>query len=68
MVFLGSEKYPQENEFDSFVSSHGGYSNAYTENDCTTYYFDVENEHLEKSIDIFAQMFIKPIISSDAVE
>ena len=28
---MGSEKYPDENEFDSFVKSHGGGSNAYTD-------------------------------------
>ena len=27
---MGSEKYPGENEFDSFVSSHGGSTNAFT--------------------------------------
>ena len=31
MIFLGSEKYPGENEFSEWVSSHGGYSNATTE-------------------------------------
>lgn len=28
---MGSEKYPDENEFDDFVKKHGGGSNAYTE-------------------------------------
>lgn len=31
MLFMGSEKYPDENEYDSFLASHGGSSNAFTE-------------------------------------
>ena len=31
VVFMGSEKYPDENEFDSFTKKHGGGSNAYTD-------------------------------------
>lgn len=28
---MGSEKYPDENEYDSFLAKNGGSSNAYTE-------------------------------------
>ena len=31
MLFMGSEKYPDENEYDSFLARHGGSSNAFTE-------------------------------------
>lgn len=31
MLFMGSETFPDENEYDSFLQSHGGASNAYTE-------------------------------------
>jgi predicted Zn-dependent peptidase len=31
MLFMGSEKYPDENEYDSYLSEHGGASNAFTE-------------------------------------
>ena len=31
VVFMGSEKYKGENTFESFISKHGGYSNASTE-------------------------------------
>lgn len=33
MSFLGTKKYPKEEEFSSYLSSHGGSSNAYTGND-----------------------------------
>lgn len=31
MLFMGSERYPDENEYDSFITSHGGSCNAMTE-------------------------------------
>ena len=31
VVFMGSERYEGENTFDSFVSKHGGHSNACTD-------------------------------------
>ena len=30
MLFLGTEKYPKENEYHEFLSNHGGGANAYT--------------------------------------
>jgi insulysin len=30
MLFLGTEKFPDENEYSAFLSQHGGGSNAYT--------------------------------------
>jgi nardilysin len=36
MVFMGSKKYPGENDFDTFLTKHGGGCNAYTDMECTT--------------------------------
>eukprot|EP00050_Salpingoeca_kvevrii_P018327 m.72916 g.72916 ORF g.72916 m.72916 type:complete len:194 (-) comp8017_c0_seq1:2857-3438(-) len=33
MMFMGSEKYPEENDFDRFLKQHGGKANAHTENE-----------------------------------
>jgi len=41
MVFLGTEKYPTEGEFESFLSSNGGSANAYTDMEDTNYYFSI---------------------------
>lgn len=41
MLFLGTEKYPDENSYSKFLSAHGGRSNAYTALENTNYYFDV---------------------------
>lgn len=37
MTFLGTKKYPKEEEFSSFLSSNGGSSNAYTDSEDTVY-------------------------------
>ncbi|CAM9165979.1 unnamed protein product, partial [Choristocarpus tenellus] len=65
MLFMGSEKYPDENEYDSFISQHGGSTNAYTECEYTLYHFDILPQHLSKALDIFAQVFISPLMLAD---
>ncbi|XP_059056588.1 insulin-degrading enzyme [Achroia grisella] len=66
MLFLGTKKYPEENEYNKFLSEHGGSSNASTSSDHTTYYFDVLPEHLSGALDIFAQFFISPLFTESA--
>ncbi|CAM9573464.1 unnamed protein product, partial [Ectocarpus sp. 13 AM-2016] len=60
MLFMGSTKYPDENEYDSFISASGGSTNAFTECEYTLYHFDVLPQHLEKGLDIFAPFFVGP--------
>ncbi|XP_075989549.1 insulin degrading metalloproteinase [Anticarsia gemmatalis] len=66
MLFLGTKKYPEENEYNKFLSEHGGSSNASTSSDHTTYYFDVLPAHLNNALDIFAQFFISPLFTESA--
>ncbi|XP_045456766.1 insulin-degrading enzyme [Melitaea cinxia] len=66
MLFLGTAKYPEENEYNKFLSAHGGSSNASTSSDHTTYYFDVLPQHLSGALDIFAQFFISPLFTESA--
>ena len=46
MLFLGTDKYPSENEYEKFISAHGGMCNAFTSDDHTNYHFDIAPEHL----------------------
>ncbi|CAJ0636661.1 14542_t:CDS:10 [Entrophospora sp. SA101] len=48
LLFMGTKKYPKENEYSEYLSNHGGYSNAYTSEDHTNYYFEVAHENLEE--------------------
>ncbi|XP_046617809.1 nardilysin-like [Neodiprion virginianus] len=67
MVFMGSEKYPQENDFSSFVSKHGGSDNASTGYEETTFYFEIQEKQLFSALDRFAQFFISPLMKRDAI-
>lgn len=67
MIFMGSEKYPIENAFDSFVTKSGGFTNAHTENEDTCYYFEVEDQHLDKTLDMFMHLMKEPLMSIDSM-
>ncbi|KAL5015986.1 hypothetical protein ScPMuIL_005575 [Solemya velum] len=68
MVFMGSQKYPKENDFDDFLSRHGGESNAWTDCERTCFYFEVEQKHFHKALDKFAHFFISPLLLQDSVD
>lgn len=63
MLFLGTEKYPSENEYNKFLSEHGGRSNAFTAADHTNYFFEVTPQHLHGALDRFAQFFLCPLFT-----
>ncbi|KAE8798501.1 zinc-metallopeptidase, peroxisomal-like [Hordeum vulgare] len=56
-----------ENKIIQNISEHGGSSNAFTSSETTNYYFDVNADNFEEALDRFAQFFIKPLMSEDAV-
>ena len=67
MLFMGNKKYPDEKYYSFFVSSHNGYCNAYTAGDHTNYYYTIDSNYLEKSLDIFSQFFISPLFSESCL-
>lgn len=68
MLFLGTEKYPDAGEYQQFISEHGGNHNAYTSSDNTNYFFDVDSNHLEATLDRFAQFFTSPLFTAEYVD
>ena len=66
MIFMGSDKYPDENAFSSHISNNGGYSNAYTENSCTNYQFKVKYSALKEALDMKSNLFTSPLLKKDA--
>ena len=67
-VFLGSEKYPVENEYKNFLSRNGGSSNAGTGMEHTTYKFNVNSNAFSNALDIFSQFFKKPLFDTGAIK
>ncbi|WKY12611.1 hypothetical protein Q1695_003870 [Nippostrongylus brasiliensis] len=68
MLFLGTDKYPSENEYSKFISAHAGSTNAYTAADHTNYHFDVKPDQLEGALDRFVQFFLAPQFTESATE
>ncbi|XP_018347269.1 PREDICTED: insulin-degrading enzyme-like, partial [Trachymyrmex septentrionalis] len=68
MLFLGTRKYPQQNDFKKFLSRNGGEFYATTDLDHTVYYFDVATEKLEGALDHFAQFFLAPLFTENLIE
>lgn len=51
VVFMGSEKYPDENGFDAFLKKHGGSDNASTDCERTIFQFDVQRKCFKEALD-----------------
>lgn len=64
---MGSERFPRENEFDVFLNKHGGETNASTDSETTTFYFDCQYQYLFRALERFAQFFISPLIKRNAL-
>ncbi|KAG5497184.1 hypothetical protein GH5_01726 [Leishmania sp. Ghana 2012 LV757] len=67
MLFMGTEKFPKEDEFDSFVSKASGFTNAFTADRDTVYYFSVSDGSLEGALERFVEFFAAPSFSPGAV-
>ena len=68
MVFMGSEKYPDESNFMDSVGKNGGMTNAMTADTDTTYFFTIGSNNYLKILDMFAWFFIKPLLKKDGIE
>ena len=66
MLFLGTRKYPQKNMYSNFISTHGGYDNAYTSSQETNYHFRVNAGSLKLPLDMLAQFFISPLFTRNS--
>lgn len=64
MLFMGTEKYPNENDFDQYLSDFGGSSDGFTTNDFTAYFFDVETPAFEGALDRFSRFFKEPLFNA----
>ncbi|WVO15036.1 hypothetical protein L204_102679 [Cryptococcus depauperatus] len=68
LLFMGTKKYPEENAYQQYLTSHNGNSNAYTAMTSTNYYFDVAPDALEGALDRFAEFFKEPLFNETCTE
>jgi len=68
MLFMGTERFPDENEYSKYLSQNSGGSNAYTSGEHTCFYFDVSPKGLEGALDRFAEFFRAPLFAESSTE
>ncbi|QIR15008.1 insulinase family protein [Shewanella aestuarii] len=68
MLFLGTEKFPDSGEYHAFINQHGGNNNAWTGTEQTNFFYTVNAEVFEESLDRFSQFFIAPKFDLDLVD
>lgn len=68
MLFLGNKKYPEVDEFSTYLDSHGGYTNAFTGEDRSNYHFEIQHGAFDGALDRFSQFFISPLFSPEYTE
>ncbi|MFA5547957.1 MAG: insulinase family protein [Porticoccaceae bacterium] len=68
MLFLGTDRYPEPDEYQAFISEHGGGHNAYTSLEETNYFFDVDAPHLMAALDRFSRFFVAPLFNPEYVD
>eukprot|EP00746_Dinoflagellata_sp_MGD_P158233 gnl/MRDRNA2_/MRDRNA2_86422_c0_seq2.p1 gnl/MRDRNA2_/MRDRNA2_86422_c0~~gnl/MRDRNA2_/MRDRNA2_86422_c0_seq2.p1 ORF type:complete len:1119 (-),score=278.53 gnl/MRDRNA2_/MRDRNA2_86422_c0_seq2:80-3436(-) len=68
MLFLGTAKYPDATGFDNYLQMHGGYNNAYTAEEATVYYAQLDKEGFDGGLDRFADFFRAPLFDKQYVQ
>lgn len=64
---MGSEKYPNENGFEEFIQKSGGFCNADTGYEETTFYFRIREQFLDEALDRFSNLFKAPLLLKDSM-
>ena len=63
MLFMGTKKYPSENEFFTRVTDYSGLTNAFTAPNRTVYMFAAQTQGFLPILDCFAHFFIDPLFN-----
>ncbi len=67
-VLMGSTAFPDSSDWDDFVKSAGGWSNASTRPDNTRYHLQIEHEYLDQSLVRLSDLLFKPLLTVDVVD
>lgn len=68
MVHMGSEKYPQESEYNDFLTSNGGRRNATTSSQYSSYFFSVSEKAFPEALDRFEQIIESPLLLKNSMQ
>ena len=62
LLFMGSTKYPEQNIYHAYIQNCGGSDNAFTSDNITCYYLELESNFMEKGIDMLSWFFREPLL------
>jgi secreted Zn-dependent insulinase-like peptidase len=68
MLFMGSEKHPQYNEYEAFISINSGHTNASTSDTETIFFFEVKNRMFDEAVERFTDFFISALLLPECIE
>jgi secreted Zn-dependent insulinase-like peptidase len=68
MLFLGTEPYPESGAYQRYISNNAGSHNAFTAQQDTNYFFDIEPSALPGALDRFSEFFLSPLFNADQLE
>ncbi|WP_374694445.1 insulinase family protein [Halomonas sp. SpR8] len=68
MLFLGTEPYPESDGYQRYISNNAGSHNAFTAQQDTNYFFDIEPSALAGALDRFSEFFLSPLFNADHLE
>ncbi|MBI2601661.1 MAG: insulinase family protein [Deltaproteobacteria bacterium] len=68
LLFLGTKKYPEVDEYNQFLAQHQGFSNAFTDDENTNYFFEVNPDAFGGALDRFSQFFVEPLFDAHYVD
>lgn len=67
LLFMGSEKYPEQNIYHSYIQINSGEDNAYTADNMTCYYLALESSFLKKGIEMLSWFFRAPLLNESHI-
>ena len=67
-IYLGSKKFPEASSFDNFLNNNSGNNNALTSVESTNFHYDISNDGLEGSIEIFSEIFKTPLFTKELID
>ena len=67
MLFLGTKEDPSPSAYGDFITKRGGYQNAHTNYDTTTYHFSIDPSQIEPALSLFGQQFTAPLLSQEYI-
>jgi insulysin len=68
LIMLGSNKFPGPSEFEDHLAEYYGSINTFTEEEKTTFYFEVNAEGFDTALYMFSRLFAEPLLDMDEIK